>query len=163
MDLVPCDGVNRWLRLVLQKGLLCTNERLLLLDHFCHFNLQLNWCHWFLVGDGSHRKLNFQGEPTRAHASEVFCFTWRDVNTDFFLKPCYAYSIFVIFYTDKILVSKIYTKNNWKYLKNIPDLKFIFENHLKPGLSRPGGPNSETRGLHFNYLDPESVVQILRP
>ena len=47
--------------------------------------------------------------------------------------------------------------------KNIPGLKFIFGNHLKPGLSRPGGPNSETRGLHFNYLDPESVVQILRP
>ena len=48
-------------------------------------------------------------------------------------------------------------------MKNIPDLKFIFENHLNPGLSTPGGPNSETQGLHFNYLDPESVVQILTP
>ena len=44
-----------------------------------------------------------------------------------------------------------------------PDLKCIFGNHLKPGLSRPVGPIVRPQVCISNTKTPKSVVQILRP
>ena len=44
-----------------------------------------------------------------------------------------------------------------------PDLQCIFGNHLKPGLSRPGGPIVRPQVCISNTKTPKSVVQILRP
>ena len=86
---------------------------------------------------------------------------------------------------ENILGKKLYVLNSgtttFDEIESIGS-KCTFGNHLKPGLSRPGGPkqwdprsafqiprpqvyssNTETLGLQHKYWDPRSTFQLLRP